>query len=214
VIRHFVHTEPGEGHQNEDAAQVQRHPQDGGTLICALADGQGGRSGGSSAARRAVAECMTAIMDKPPRELLNASSWYVIVTSADDSVAEADDAGLTTLVALCIDGRKIQGASCGDSAALLLQDGTVRWLTEKQRKNPPVGSSEAFPVAFAADLHASWKLLIMSDGVWRYVGDKAVAHIAAEHNGAELIAALRQVALDGNGGRLGDDFSVILVQSD
>jgi serine/threonine protein phosphatase PrpC len=108
----------------------------------------------------------------------------------------------------------VTGVSCGDSAALLLQGGTVRWLTENQRKDPPIGSSEAFPVAFEADLHGPWKLLLMSDGVWRYVGYEAIAEMAARRDGKELIATLRQAALDGNGGRLGDDFTVILVQSD
>lgn len=212
-MQHFIHTEPGDGHGNEDAVLVRRHPHAAEVLVCALADGQGGQSGGRSAAHVGVADSVGAAGAVPAGELFDAASWYAIVGSADAAVDEADDAGFTTLVALCVDGKRVQGASCGDSAAVLLQGGQAAWLTEDQRKNPPIGSGEAIPVAFHADLNGLWKLLLISDGVWRYVGYESIAKIAAERDGDALIATLRQAALDGNGGKLGDDFSVILVQS-
>ena len=101
--------------------------------------------------------------------------------------------------------------SCGDSGALLLSGGRNILLTDDQHKNPPVGSSAAHSIAFSARLQPGWTLLVMSDGVWKYVGWEQIGRMAARHQGPELIAALRQVTLDSNAGRMPDDFSVALL---
>jgi serine/threonine protein phosphatase PrpC len=53
-MRHFTYTEAGAGHANEDFALAQPHPADERVLLCALADGQGGRSGGREVAQMAA----------------------------------------------------------------------------------------------------------------------------------------------------------------
>ena len=123
-----------------------------------------------------------------------------------------DVAGYCSLVSLCISEWEVCGASCGDSGALLLSGGREILLTEGQRKNPPVGSSAAHPVAFSARLQPGWTLLVVSDGVWKYVGWESISRLASRTQGQELIAALRQASLEANGGRLQDDFSVALLQ--
>ena len=52
----------------------------------------------------------------------------------------------------------------------------------------------------------------MSDGVWKYVGWDNIVRIAATQSGESLIASLRQAALDANGSKLDDDFSIALLQ--
>ena len=206
-----VYSEAGNGHSNEDLVAVRPHPGDAGVFLCSLADGQGGQVGGAAAARVAVDESLRAASSLPTNELRQEALWYAVVGAADEAVCEDDAAGFCSLVSLGISEREIWGASCGDSGALLLSGGRDSLLTEDQYKNPPVGSSAARPVAFSARLEPGWTLLVVSDGVWKYVGWESISRIAAQKQGQELIAALRQAALNANGGRLQDDFSVALL---
>lgn len=210
-IHSLIHSEAGEGHANEDVALVLPHPDDAGVLLCALADGQGGQAGGADAARVAAEESLRAASSFPAKELFGAAPWYAVVGAADEAVCEDDAAGYCTLVSLGVSDGGVWGASCGDSGALLVSGGRDLLLTENQRKNPPVGSSAAHPVAFSARLHPGWTLLVVSDGVWKFVGWEHIACLAAENEGQALVAALRQAAWDANGGRLPDDFSVALL---
>ena len=210
-MQYFTHSEAGHHHRNEDTVAVQPHPRDASTLLCVLADGQGGRFGGAAASQTAVQKCLEFAAEYSVQQLLDHSSWYEILSGADEAVSEHPDAGFTTLIALCIADGKVCGVSCGDSAALLASNSDYEVLTERQRKNPPVGSSAAFPTAFTAKFRSS-TLLIMSDGVWRFVGNDAIAELCRAKQGQELILALRQLQLDQNGGELPDDFSIILVQ--
>jgi serine/threonine protein phosphatase PrpC len=211
-IYHWVHTEAGRDHINEDAVLVRPHPEDGRAVLCCLADGQGGQVGGAIAAQVAVTESIRVASSFPLKALLDETSWYGIVSAADEAVCEDDAAGYTTLISLCLSKTQVCGASCGDSGALLLNGGREWVLTESQRKNPPVGSSAASPVAFSARLQPGWKLLLMSDGVWRYIGWEIVIQLAAMQDGETLITSLREAALNANGGKLDDDFSVALLQ--
>jgi serine/threonine protein phosphatase PrpC len=85
-------------------------------------------------------------------------------------------------------------------------------LTERQRKNPPIGTGAAFPVGFSATRQRDSKLLLMSDGVWRFIGSEAIATLARENSGPQIIELLRRQQLQSNGGRMGDDFSLIVVE--
>lgn len=210
---HVIYSEAGYEHANEDAAHVRIYSDDAHVLLCSLADGQGGQAGGGVAARIAVRESLDAALAFSVEELWQPATWYGIVSAADEAVAEEDEAGFATLITLCVTGNKLCGASCGDSAALLIDGERELWLTEDQRKNPPLGSSATRPVAFFAELAASWKLLVLSDGVWNYVDWDGVARLAQQKQGEELIAALRQAVLQTNGGKLPDDFTAVLVQS-
>ncbi len=212
-MRHLIHSEPGDGHENQDVVQIRPHPKDAQAFLCALADGQGGRSGGAEAAQIAVAQSLAAASLLPVEELLDPASWYSIVSEGDEAVSDADAAGYSTLVGLVVTPSAVCGVSCGDSAALLVTEAEDRLLTENQRKNPPVGSGAAYPVAFSASLGSGWKLLVMSDGVWKYAGWDAIARIVRERQGRELIAALRRIVFDANGGHLPDDFSVAVLQA-
>ena len=210
-LQHVVYSEAGEGHANEDLVIVRPHPGDAGVLLCSLADGQGGQSGGAAAAQMAVDESLRAASSFPANELRQEAPWYAVVGAADEAACEDDATGFCSLVSLGVSEWEVWGASCGDSGALLLSGGHDFLLTEDQRKNPPVGSSAARPVVFSALLEPGWVLLVVSDGVWKYVGWDSISRIAAQKQGQQLIAALRQAALNANGGRLQDDFSVALL---
>lgn len=84
-------------------------------------------------------------------------------------------------------------------------------MTDRQAKNPPVGSGAAWFVPFVAKLAAPWLVMAMSDGVWKYVGwDRLIAAVAA-HHGEPLIEAL-QVSARLRSGRFPDDFTVVVFE--
>ena len=77
-------TECGGDHEtNEDAFQVKRHPQDESCLVCVLADGQGGRSGGREAAETACRVTVQTALSCPPNHLERPASWPGILHVAD-----------------------------------------------------------------------------------------------------------------------------------
>ena len=84
-------------------------------------------------------------------------------------------------------------------------------LSENQRKNPPLGSGRASAVAFEAERAPASQLLILSDGVWKFTGFEAIVAAARQMRGLDLVFELRGAQLDGNNGKLPDDFSIIVV---
>lgn len=128
------------------------------------------------------------------------------------AVAADAAAGFTTLVGLCVCRDVVVGASSGDSAALLVSVGKSHHLTAAQHKHPPVGSGGAVAVPFAAALREPWRVLVMSDGVWKYVGWDRVIDVASQARGSDVIAELQQAARLPGSGRLQDDFTVVLLE--
>lgn len=186
------------------------HPQDGSFCVCVLSDGQGGQAGGAEAAQKAVAVSIEQALSYPASRLLNEKVCASILMAADDAIDDSDEAGYCTLVALVATESHVFGVSCGDSAALLFHASQTIELTVNQRKNPPVGSRSAKPVVFTKRLRPPWKLLVMSDGVWKYAGMDTVARLLEGESSADLFTALRGAAL--RNGRLWDDFTVSLLE--
>lgn len=211
---HFTLSEPGNSHQNEDVVMIRSHPHDAEVLLCALADGQGGQFGGGKAARVAVEETLRKAALHSPGKLCKGATWREITRAADATVCQEENAGYTTLIGFCVTHNFLCGASCGDSALLLINRKKHSWLTENQRKNPPVGSSGAIPVAFSVALRGDWKLLAMSDGVFKFIGLDEVAKIAQQQSGENLIQALHESVLQNNAGKLPDDFSIALFHNE
>lgn len=209
-LKFWTHCEAGHGHVSEDRVAVQPHPQDATALICVLADGQGGQVGGAAAAETAVVAALEATLEFPIKSLLRPNTWEKIGQAADAAVAARPEAGYCALVACLVTARVVCGVSCGDSAAVLYQDGD-NVLTRRQHKNPPVGSGGAPFTPFEAKLGVGAKVLLVSDGVWRYAGWETLTVRAAEVGGEELIAALRAEVLERNRA-LPDDFSVVVVE--
>ena len=209
----YSYTEQGYGHQNEDAIASLRHPADSTVLICSLADGQGGRSGGAAASQSAVNACIKTAAGYPPLELADPFIWVSICEAADQHVSAVLDAGYTTLIGLAVIQSFIAGASCGDSAVTLLLGDEFVILTEHQYKNPPVGSGGARLTPFSAHLLEPWKLLVVSDGAWKYVGWDQIENLLRSGVGDRLVPNLRELVLESSGGKLVDDFSAIFIES-
>ena len=73
-------------------------------------------------------------------------------------------------------------------------------------------SQLGFPIAtgFTAEMIAPWKMLVMTDGVWKYAGWEWVRHSAAMTDSSEAMDALRAAARP-RLGRFQDDFTLVVV---
>lgn len=212
MIRTFTFSEAGGHPANEDAFAVQHCPGEPddperpeGCLVW-VADGQGGRAGGAKAARLACGTAASHVGD--------ADDWPGVLSRADRAVAADPEAGFTTLLGFAVRGDTLTGASCGDGVVLAASgSGEFVELTRLQYKNPPVGSGEAVFMPFEIELVRPWKVLAMTDGVWKYVGWPRVRGLAASLGGEELIAALDSAARLPGSGEFPDDFTVVVLEA-
>lgn len=92
--------------------------------------------------------------------------------------------------------------------------GRPKVLTSRQLKNPPVGCGDATFVPFEMELSAPWKLLAITDGVWKYAGWERVWECAALLSGVELLAELQVAARLARTGEFQDDFTIVLLESE
>lgn len=212
MIESFSFSQAGGHPDNEDAFRVETHPQDIDCWLCFVADGQGGRAGGGPAAQLACQAALEAARSLSPKSLMRPMAWPALLQHADAAVEQDSIASYTTLIGLCICGQNIVGASCGDSAALLITGNTTVELTRGQLKNPPVGSGMAEPVPFAARVDVPWSLVAMTDGVWKYVGWERVREIAVAKHGSAMTEALAEAAKLPRTGQFQDDFTVVLIE--
>jgi PPM family protein phosphatase len=213
VITYFTHTEPGGHVENEDRLEVIQVPGVPSAYLCAVADGQGGQAGGALAAAIACQKSLKRATTLQVDQLLSPSVWPLILQHADEAVANTENAGYTTLIAFCLTETRLCGGSSGDSA-VLLQNAGQRFclLTEKQRKNPPVGSRGAIVVPFVAPLISPWILLAMTDGVWKYVGWDRITAVLSQDTREGITRQLRDMAALPRTGRLQDDFTLVVFQ--
>jgi serine/threonine protein phosphatase PrpC len=210
----FTHSEAGGHPTNEDAFEVRRHPEVSSCWVGSLADGQGGRSGGAAAARLACRIAVEAVLSQPIASLPKVGTWVQALRRADAGVLADPEAGFTTLIGFAVVGGQVIGASSGDSALWVDgADGRVVDLTERQSKNPPIGSGGAEPTPFVARLSGSWAVLAISDGVWKYVGRDEVRAALRRRRGRELLDALLARARLPRSGGLQDDFTAVLIQA-
>ncbi len=202
------------GHlENEDAFVVEELPGDPACFLCALADGQGGQAGGGQAARGACAVSIAETRRRSPVQLLLSSTWSAIVGAADLAVSRYPDAGFCTLVTFAVTERMVCGASCGDSALVLITGNRRNSvLTDPQPKNPPIGSGGAMAVPFSTVLSPPWMPLAMSDGVWKYAGWDRIADIDPNLSAEAAINTLHEAAKLPRSGALQDDFTVVALR--
>lgn len=208
----FHYSEIGSHDENEDAIGIVAHNSDSSLTICALADGQGGQSGGAAAAKRAVSFCLAKAQSISPSELLNPFAWEEIGEYVDKNIAQLSETGFTTFIGFCITNSFVVGASCGDSAVALSVNENFLILTKNQLKNPPIGSSGARLTPFSALLDGKWKLLAISDGVWKFTDWNSIVQICKSESCENLISSLRENVILRTK-ELVDDFSIILIES-
>lgn len=166
-----------------------------------VADGAGGVGGGALAADRVVeaaAKLARGEYGSPAEALMNADM-------------ELSELGcMSTGVIVEIANGLIQGASCGDSVAWLIHNGSVTELTEQQQRKPLLGAG-ARPVAFK-NTHFVGTLLMASDGLVNYTPHKAIVSAALGENTSSSAYALAELPRL-NPGNYPDDVAVILTRA-
>ena len=196
------------GEDSEDRAEIISAA---GSQILFVADGVGGRIGGGKAASL----LRELVLDVAPQiTRLDAPAWARFLTQADLLVHDDAASGETTAVIAQVseDGRKIAGASVGDSEAWFITGDGFFDLTETQRKKPFLGSGSAVAVPFALTVPADGgTLLVASDGLFKYASPERILEATrlsdVEDAASELINAARL-----RSGSFSDDIAVLLCQ--
>ena len=210
----------GGNKRNEDACLSSARSRWPNATLCAVSDGQGGQPGGAAASSLACESIVALAAKCSPLCLHRPLAWRSMARRADREVRARPGAGFCTLVALAVTARRVSGASCGDSAAVLaVGNDATQFLTREQRKNPPVGSGNAHFTFFTARVsrRKPWTLLLMTDGVWKFTGLDPVIEAAISNAPAQRIVEQLREAASRNGRVLRrgarDDFTVLVVQN-
>jgi PPM family protein phosphatase len=185
------------GRGEDRIASVTR---DGYTLFV-VADGAGGVAGGAAAANTLCRslDTYTGGMDE----------WVGWLTRCDRMMATSASSGLAAaaVIALSDDGM-ISGASVGDCEAWVFGQGAPIDLTGRQHRKPMLGSGDAMPIGFTAQL-SKGTLLVASDGLWKYMSYALIAEKATMRPIESVTATL----IDGvrlRSGALQDDVAVMI----
>jgi hypothetical protein len=166
------------------------------------------------AARLAVDAALAETNNHAVADLPSPVAWRNVVERADQAVSENPDAGFTTLTAIAANQGWLCGASSGDSLILWVDsDGSCRLLSETQPKNPPVGSGHAAYSHFSLPCSTPWRLVAMTDGVWKALGKEQVRQIFITWHGPDLARFLLDQAQAADGGILRDDATAISLQA-
>lgn len=177
--------------------------------VLVVADGVGGRAGGGKAASLLL-ELAGDVAPQVTR--LDAPAWARFLMEADLIVQDDADGGETTAVIAQVsdDGRRIVGASVGDSEAWFVTPEGLFDLTEAQRKKPFLGSGNAQAVPFTLPVPASGgTLLIASDGLFKYASQERILDAVRLPDGEEAADALLNAARL-RSGSFSDDIVVLL----
>ncbi len=210
-MRHHFHTEPGGKEENEDCLLMRPHPQDNSVWIACIADGQGGRSNGGVAAQTACASYYEKASRLFSRDLFDPKTQQDLFHQVDQAVALTE--GFTTFIAVIFDPSCLIGGSSGDSKVYATTgQSSMEELTIQQRKNPPVGSGEAVFEIFTRPLFPKLRLLMVTDGVWKYAGYENVKNALEADAFSEVATVLRAATLTRCGTTLPDDFSLIGIE--
>lgn len=159
--------------ENQDRGLVI---QDAARLVLCVADGAGGRSGGTEAASMAVE-----FIRQNATSMKTADSCAEMLRKMDEVIARDPVAGETTCALVVVTQSEIFGASVGDSGVLLIPEGgTHSDLTRGQQRKPFIGSGGAWPVSFRHQRQAG-RLLLATDGLLKYTSMERIVAACLEH---------------------------------
>lgn len=194
-------------------------------MLLAVADGVSGSAGGREAAEYTVRGLLADYYATPDTwsvplaldRVLNANNRWLIA----QGTAHRELAGMaTTLSALVLRGARYYTAHIGDSRIYLLRSGQFARLTNDHVWDRPdmrhvlsraIGLDAHLVMDYAEDhLQAGDAFVLVSDGVWEPLGDRAMRELLARHDDCEAAAeALVEAAL-AQGGQ--DNASALVVR--
>ena len=207
-MRVLSHSQPSRpSRENQDAIETRRLPN---ARLVALADGAGGQAGGALAARLAVAIALDFL--ESASNPFDSDTLRTAISLADEAVEASFYTGFSTLIVVACAQKRIAGASVGDSMALHIFPSGEMELSERQRKNPPLGSGGCLGTPFDYDVRGDEQTLLMSDGVFRFVGTEQLAQTCRESSDADVMARLLELQRRQENDDLFDDWSAILIR--
>ena len=184
---------------NQDRVQVI--PLTNSTVF-SVADGAGGAAGSAAAARNvceAVAERCRG--DYPV-------NWASCLADIDEQMARSPGQAAAVVVEVGNDNA-VTGASVGDCEAWIFGDLVTKNLTARQARDPLMGSGRCVPVSIAD--HLSGVLVVATDGLWKYMGRKSIAHTVTRYP-LEVVVPLLIDSVKTRSGALQDDVSMVIVR--
>lgn len=185
--------------------------QSGTMTVFALADGAGGRSGGGEAANKAVTELINGATWESKKSLPKPKDCVRALEQLDLTLYREKDCGETTAVLLIEQDGLIVGASVGDSGAWRVSNEGLLNLTKGQQRKPFLGSGGAKARAFGPIGLEAGRLLIASDGLFKYSDWGAIESALLNSAFDECIDALIEPCRM-KSGRLQDDLALIIAQ--
>ncbi len=174
-------------------------------FLIAVADGAGGRSGGSPAAGHVVKQFKSIDLPEEPGEFY----WEQWVQQMDRQLQEDPKTGLSTILVAVVTRNRISGASAGDSELRVLTDEETQHITKHQHRKPLPGTGKARPVSFEAE-HNGESILAATDGFWKYTGTDDV--IEKHNEGGDVTAADFVDLVRLRSGDLRDDVGIVLIK--
>ncbi len=189
--------------ENQDRGLILN---DGPRIILCVADGAGGRSGGTEAAALAVKLiCQGAYL------LGEADACVESLRKMDEVIAKDPIAGETTCVLAIVTPDEIFGASVGDSGGWWIPESGIHVnLTEAQQRKPFIGSGSALPVSFRHK-NQPGNLLLATDGLLKYTSADRIVGICREQPVEVAARQLIELVRYPSGG-LPDDVTLILTK--
>ena len=218
----------GRRERNEDyvgLVAADRTELDTKGMLLAVADGVSGSAGGREAAEYTVRGLLADYYATPDTwsiplaldRVLNANNRWLMAQGA----AHRELAGMaTTLSALVLRGARYYTAHIGDTRIYLLRNGRFARLTTDHVWDRPdmrhvlsraIGLDAHLAMDYAEDhLQAGDVFVLVSDGVWEPLGNRAMRDLLARHDDCQAAAqALAEAAL-AQGGQ--DNASALVVR--
>ena len=172
-----------------------------------VADGAGGMGGGAVAAEMTCSLAAEMMRTSP---LASPAAWERRLLDIDRALVRHASGGQCTAVAVELSGKRVIGASVGDSGAWLLDGPVARDLTKLQHRKPLLGSGEASPLGFGP-VDMSGLLLLATDGLLKYAKHhdvvRQVRGVPLDVAIDNLVAGLRL-----RSGALQDDVGIVLLE--
>jgi PPM family protein phosphatase len=186
--------EPGTIHCDDRVAVI--HDED--RTVIVVADGAGGIGNGDVAAETVIREIRAEYSC-----IQTAEQWNSALRQIDCRIAS----GESTTVVVDLRPDRICGSSVGDSQAWIIHDEDVVFLTAGQKRKPLLGSRDAIPASFEADVLRGI-LIVATDGFFNYVKRPQLLTAVAQKDFYELPrACVELVRLPS--GALWDDIGLV-----
>ena len=192
-------------HGGQDRLAIQQFDD---RIVLVVADGAGGTRGGAEAAQFACDR----VMQFATVSAGSSRDWTERLHAIDRELSKSDLGGQTTLVVAEVWNGAVSGAAVGDSQAWLVSPrGEMLDLTEDQQRKPLLGAGTARPCPFGPIEMRGGRLLLATDGLFRYAAQDKVLDVAAARVIPRAPSLLIDLARLPNG-ELQDDVAVVICE--